>query len=110
MFPEHMFTVQAAIELGREEEFERWYQEEHLPEAAQLPGCVGAARYRVRAGDVSHQHMAMYAFESEAQLNAALESDHFRELVWRFDEAVGAFSTRTRGLYIRVQALGGHDA
>jgi uncharacterized protein (TIGR02118 family) len=104
-FPEQLFTVRATVDPEHEEEFNRWYNQEHLPEALELPGCVGAARYRVLEGDGSHQYMATYAFESEAALRAALAGDYFRELVRRYDEAVGSFSTRARTLYTRVHEL-----
>ena len=105
-FPEHLFTVRATVDAGREDEFDRWYSDEHVPDVLRLlPGCLGAARYRVLEGDGSHQYMATYAFESEAALRTALASDNFRELIRRYDAAVGAFSTRTRTLYRRVYEL-----
>ena len=46
MFPEHMLSVRATVEPGREAEFNRWYDNEHVPDAVRmLPGCIGAARY-----------------------------------------------------------------
>ena len=58
MFPEHMLSVRATVEPGREAEFDRWYDSEHVPDAVRmLPGCLGAARYRVVLGDGSHQYM-----------------------------------------------------
>ena len=62
MFPDHMLSVRATVESGRETEFNRWYDEEHVPDAVRmLPGCIGAARYKVVLGDGSHQYMALYA-------------------------------------------------
>ena len=75
MFPEHMLSVRATVEPGRETEFNRWYDEEHVPDAVRmLPGCIGAARYKVVLGDGSHQYMALYAFESAAKLAARSSS------------------------------------
>jgi hypothetical protein len=43
-----------------------------------LPGCLGAARYKVVLGDGSHQYMALYAFESAAMLSDALGGPEIR--------------------------------
>jgi hypothetical protein len=66
-----------------------------------LPGCVGAARYRVVLGDGSHQYMALYAFET-AKLAAALSGPEIKELIKICDRDIGGFSTRTRTTYERV--------
>lgn len=106
MFPEHILTVRATVELAHEEEFNRWYNQEHIPDVLHLmSGCLGAARYRVLDGDGSHQYMAVYRFASEAALMSALQGSEIKELIRRFDQAVGAFSTRSRTAYIRVFEL-----
>ena len=103
MFPEHMLSVRATVEPGREAEFDRWYDNEHVPDAVRmLPGCIGAARYKVVLGDGSHQYMALYAFESAAKLAAALSGPEIRELIKIYDRDIGAFSTRVRTTYERV--------
>ena len=103
MFPEYMLSVRATVEPGRESEFNRWYDEEHVPDAVRmLPGCMGAARYKVVLGDGSHQYMALYAFESAAKLADALRGPAIRELIKIYDRDIGAFSTRVRTTYERV--------
>jgi antibiotic biosynthesis monooxygenase (ABM) superfamily enzyme len=103
MFPEHMLSVRATVEPGREAEFNRWYDNEHVPDAVRmLPGCIGAARYKVVLGDGSHQYMALYAFESAAELAAALSGPEIRELIKIYDRDIGVFSTRVRTTYERV--------
>jgi antibiotic biosynthesis monooxygenase (ABM) superfamily enzyme len=103
MFPEYMLSVRATVESGRETEFNRWYDEEHVPDAVRmLPGCIGAARYKVVLGDGSHQYMALYAFESAAKLADALSGPEIRELIKIYDRDIGAFSTRVRTTYERV--------
>ena len=103
MFPEYMLSVRATVEPGRESEFNRWYDEEHVPDAVRmLPGCMGAARYKVVLGDGSHQYMALYAFESAAKLSDALSGPAIRELIKIYDRDIGVFSTRVRTTYERV--------
>ena len=106
MFPEHILIVRATVEPDHDEEFNRWYNQEHIPDVFKLiPECLSAARYRVLDGDGSHQYMAVYPFESEAALRSALQGSGIKELIRRFDQAVGAFSARNRTTYARVFEL-----
>src|SRR5262249_17959950 len=103
MFPEHVLSVQATVEPGREAEFNRWYDTEHVPDAVRmLPGGIGGARYKVVLGDGSHQYMALYAFESAPKLSAALSGPEIKDLIEIYDRDIGAFSTRVRTTYERV--------
>ena len=102
-FPEHMLSVRATVEPGREAEFNRWYDTEHMPDAVRLfPGCTGGARYKVVLGDGSHEYMALYAFESAAKLTAALDGPEIKQLIKIYDRDIGAFSTRVRTTYERI--------
>ncbi len=52
---------------GREQEFERWYQEVHLPELLALDGFVSAQRFsrELTLGSAqSWPHMAIYEIET----------------------------------------------
>ena len=102
-FPEHMLSVRATVEPGREAEFNRWYDSEHMPDAVRMfPGCTGGARYKVVLGDGSHDYMALYAFASAAKLTAALSGPEIKDLIKIYDRDIGAFSTRVRTTYERV--------
>jgi antibiotic biosynthesis monooxygenase (ABM) superfamily enzyme len=106
MFPDDILTVRATVEPAHEQEFNRWYNQEHIRDVLKLiPGCLGAARYRVLDGDRSHQYMAVYRFVSEAALRSALQGSEIKELIRRYDQAIGAFSTRSRATYSRVFEL-----
>ena len=66
LFPEHFLEVRATVTPGREDEFNRWYNAEHVPDALNmLSGCLGASRYKVVDGDGSHQYIALYAWHSK---------------------------------------------
>jgi antibiotic biosynthesis monooxygenase (ABM) superfamily enzyme len=106
LFPEHFLAVRATVTPEHEDEFNRWYNSEHVPDVMKmLAGCLGASRYKVVDGDGSHQYIALYAFPSAAELKAAIAGAEMKELIRRFDEAVGSFSTRTRATYTRVFQL-----
>jgi antibiotic biosynthesis monooxygenase (ABM) superfamily enzyme len=106
VFPEHFLAVRATVTPEREDEFNRWYNAEHVPDAVNmLSSCLGASRYKVVDGDGSHQYIALYAFRSAAELEAAIRSAEMKELIRRYDKAIGSFSTRTRTTYTRVFQL-----
>jgi antibiotic biosynthesis monooxygenase (ABM) superfamily enzyme len=103
LFPEHFLAVRATVEPGREEEFNRWYNNEHTPDAVNMfPGCIGGARFKVVDGDGSHQYVALYAFRTEEEMQAAISGPEVKELIRIYDEAIGAFSTRVRTTYTQV--------
>ena len=61
-----MVWVDVAPEL--EDEFNRWYNEEHIPELTAIPGVLNAARYEaVKSGP---KHLACYELESPAVLES----------------------------------------
>ena len=106
MCPEHILTVRATMEPAHEEEFNRWYSKEHIRDVLPLiPGCLGAAQYRVPDGDGSHQYMAVYSFVSEPALRSAPQGGEIKELIRRYDHAIGTVGARVRTTYTRVFEL-----
>ena len=57
-----MLVVMADVPAEMEEEFNRWYNEEHIAELLALPGVLNAARYEAISG--SPKHLACYELES----------------------------------------------
>lgn len=103
LFPEHFLTVRATVKPERDADFNRWYNAEHTPDAVKtFKGCIGGARYKVVEGDGSHQYIAMYAFKTAEDMNAALASDGIKALIAEYDLKVGAFSTRQRTTYSKI--------
>ena len=59
-----LMMVWMDVPADKEEEFNHWYNEEHLPELLAIPGVLNAARYEaVRSGP---KHLACYELESPA--------------------------------------------
>lgn len=51
-----------------EDEFNRWYEEEHLPERRAVPGFLSARRFRCIEG--GPKYLALYDLESPAVLQS----------------------------------------
>lgn len=67
-----LMMVWADIPEDKEEDFNRWYREEHLAELLSVPGVLSAARYEaVRSGP---KHLACYELESPA----VVDTDAFK--------------------------------
>src|SRR2546423_9736761 len=69
-----LLMVWCDVPADKEEEFNRWYNEEHLAERLAVPGFLSAARYEAVKG--TPRHLACYELESPA----VLESDAYKRL------------------------------
>jgi hypothetical protein len=63
-----LLMVWVDVPADKEQEFNRWYNEEHLAERLAIPGFLGAARYEAVKG--GPKHLAYYELESAAVLQS----------------------------------------
>jgi hypothetical protein len=66
----NLFLVFSNPRAGREAEYHRWYEEQHLKEVVSVPPYVAAQRYRVAEAQVSpqtHRYVIAYEFEGSAE-------------------------------------------
>lgn len=97
-----LFVVRATIASAHEEAFNRWYNEEHLPQVLRYNGAVSGRRYRRITGDDRYDYMAVYEFASEEVLRKFLESDALKELRAEYDRHFGAHSERVGSGWAQV--------
>lgn len=97
-----LFCVRATIAADREEEFNRWYNEEHCPQFLRFNGAVSARRYRAIMGEEKYQYMAVYEVKDEATFQRFQESDHLKELMADYNRNFGDVSDRERFAYVQV--------
>jgi hypothetical protein len=67
-----LLIVWADIPSEKEDDFNGWYNEEHLAELLSVPGVLSAARYEATSS--GPKHMAIYELES----SAVVETDAFK--------------------------------
>ena len=78
------FVVRATVaDPAQRAAFDRWYETEHLPDAAKAFGVAKA--WRFWSLDEPAVHQAMYQFDDEAKLAAMLEGDALKQLVADFN-------------------------
>ena len=63
-----LMMVWADIPSDKEEDFNRWYNEEHLAELLSVPGVLSAARYEATMS--GPKHLAVYELESPAVVDS----------------------------------------
>jgi hypothetical protein len=102
-----LLIVRASIVQNKRNEYNRWYNEVHLPWAlANLEGAVGARRYEYVTGDddTAEQFplITVYNFQSERQVVAALASDTVRQGMAEYNARFGAFSDRVKAGYRQI--------
>ena len=69
-----LLMVWADVPGEKEQDFNRWYNEEHLEDLLAIPGVLNAARYEAVKG--GPKHLACYELENPQ----VMESDGFRRL------------------------------
>lgn len=85
-----IFMVMAKVAPEKEEAFNRWYNEEHLPRALErLPGVLSGRRYKIIEGEEEYRFLALYEFESYQAMDAALNSSAMKQLIREYNEAFG---------------------
>ena len=97
-----LFVVKAVPPKGKEAEFDRWYNEEHVPDVLKFPGLASARRYRALEGEDKHTVMAVYEMKDEATYKRFVASGHLKELVADYDRRWPGSAPRMRFAYEQI--------
>ena len=97
-----LFVVRATITRDRETAFNKWYNEEHLPQVLRYNGAISGRRYRKVIGEERYDYMAVYEFASEEVLQQFLKSDALKDLRAEYDKHFGAVSERVGQSWVQV--------
>ncbi len=99
-----LFIVRAQmVDASARDDFDRWYQEEHLPDAVKAFGARRAWRGWSEVDPLVHH--AFYEFDDLAGAAAIQGSDALKGLVAEFDRMWGGRVTRTRDIVPSVQQI-----
>ncbi len=65
----HSMLVLINAKEGREDEFNRWYEDVHLSDILAVPGFIAARRFEASAtqmtGAAKHRYMTLYEIETD---------------------------------------------
>ncbi len=97
-----LLMVWADVPADQEDEFNRWYNEEHLPERMAIPGFLSGARYEAVKG--GPKHLAYYELESAAVLETpAYKKVQANPTEWTKRSGPGAIATTfIRNVYTMI--------
>jgi hypothetical protein len=99
-----LFMVRAkVVDPSVKDAFDRWYEEEHLPDARKAFGARRAWRGWSAVDPAVHH--AFYEFDDLARAQAIQGSEGLRNLIAEFDRVWGNKVTRGRDFVDIVQAI-----
>ena len=99
------FIVRAqVVDASVKQAFDRWYRDEHLPDAKKAFGAQRA--WRGWSEVEPSVHYAVYEFDDVARVRALPGSAALKELVAEFDRAWGDKVVRTRDIIPMAQQIG----
>ncbi len=100
------FMVRAqVVDQTVRDAFDRWYRDEHLPDA--LAGFKARRAWRGWSAVDASVHHAFYEFDDLASAQAIQGSDTLKRLIGEFDRLWGDRVTRSRDFVEVIQAIGG---
>ena len=84
--PRAALVVTIEVDVGGEAEFNRWYNEKHVPERLAMKGFVSARRYL--SADNPRRYLAVYELESPEAANGSDYMEAARALETEWDRSV----------------------
>lgn len=97
-----VFMVRATITKEQEAAFNKWYDEEHVPQVLRYNGAISGRRYKRVMGEDKYDYMALYEFKNEQTFKEFQESGHLRELKADYDKHFGKVSDRAGTGWVQV--------
>ena len=101
-----IMVVMMEVESEHEDEFNHWYDDEHLVERLEIPGYVSARRFKLEEDDRNRGGVLKYLCIWEMDDSSCLDSDEYKAQQLRPSELrdrVNAYITqRARGVYKQI--------
>ena len=97
-----VLVVTMEVDPEDEAEFNKWYNEQHLPERMEIPGYVSARRFKLEEGDGALTYLCIWELEDGSPLQSQMYQEQNADptaLYLRVNETIKA---RTRGLYRQI--------
>jgi antibiotic biosynthesis monooxygenase (ABM) superfamily enzyme len=97
-----ILAVMMEVNPEHEEEFNRWYNEEHLPERLEIPGYISARRFKLEEGEGVLKYLCIWELEDASPLQSEeYQAQRLRPSELR-DQVYGYIKQRARGLYRQI--------
>ena len=102
-----LLMVYTDVPVEREEEFNRWYDEEHLLERMEIPGYISARRFKLEEGEGMLNFLCIWELEDASPLQSEeyqRQRERMTNLHRRANEVI---KQRARGIYKQIYPLEG---
>lgn len=97
-----ILVVMMDVDPAHEDDFNRWYNEEHLPERLEIPGYVSARRFKLEEGEGVLKYLCIWELEDGSPLRSqAYQAQQQRHSELR-DRVHTYIKQRMRGLYTQI--------
>lgn len=97
-----VLVVQVEIDPADEEEFNRWYDEEHVPEKLATPGFISARRFRICDG--GPRYMVIYEL---ANADAATSPEYMSQKPTEWGASImGRWKSWSRDVWVDLRTVG----
>ena len=97
-----IMVVMMEVEPEWEEEFNRWYNEEHLPERLEIPVYISARLFKLEDGEGVLKYLCIWELEDGSPLQSAeYKAQQVRPSELR-DRVHDHITQRFRGLYKQI--------
>ena len=97
-----VLVVTMEVDPADEAEFNKWYNEQHLPERMAIPGYVSARRFRLVEGDGALTYLCIWELEDGSPLQSRMYQEQQADPTALYLRVNGTIKARTRGLYRQV--------
>ena len=97
-----ILVVMMEVDQGHEEAFNRWYNDEHLPERLEIPGYVSARRFKLQEGEGVLQYLCIWELEDASPLESEMYLAQRARPSKLREAAAPHIRQRARGLYQQI--------
>ena len=97
-----VLVVTMEVDPADEAEFNRWYNEQHLPERMAIPGYISARRFKLEEGDGALQYLCIWELEDGSPLQSRMYQEQNAQPTALWRRVQPTIKARTRGLYRQI--------
>ncbi len=98
-----ILVVMMEVDPAHEDDFNRWYNDEHLPERLEIPGYVSARRFKLEEGEGVLRYLCIWELKEDGSPLQSAEYKAQQQRPSELRDRVHTYITqRMRGLYKQV--------
>ena len=97
-----VLVVTMDVDPEDEAEFNKWYNEQHLPERMEIPGYVSARRFKLEEGDGALTYLCIWELEDGSPLQSQMYQEQNADPTALYLRVNKTIKVRTRGLYRQI--------